>query len=316
MAVDETKHQPTSTPSDEPRAPRRLWPAFRALLRTRIVTGILIVIPILVTWYVVSFVFNAMRMVTEPVAWKIARQVQEGQPLNLLPKTDGKLERELISRAFTRVLEQDLPNTGDPVERQAVVDRLSRKLVYLLRDMPDVPVGTQSEMYLQWIIPIAAVLLTLFMLYMLGLMGASVLGRRVIRLFEGIFERVPLVKTIYKSTKQIVVTLGGGQVMEFQRVVLVEFPRPGMKCIGFLTSVMKDTDTGRDLATVFISTTPNPTTGYMQIVPLEELSETNWTFEDAVKLLMSGGVISPQRIPFDKIRPVRFLSTDKRMMPT
>ncbi len=314
--VEEPKNQPASAHESERHPPRRLWAAFRALLRTRILTGILIVIPILVTWYVVSFVFNTMRMVTEPVAWKIARQVQEGQPLKLVPRSGGKLESELISQAFNRLLEEDLPSTLDPLEKQAVVDRLSRKLVYLLRDMPDMPVGTRSEMYLQWIIPIAAVLLTLFMLYILGLMGASVLGRRVIRLIEGIFERVPLVKTIYKSTKQIVVTLGGGQAMEFQRVVLVEFPRPGMKCIGFLTSVMKDAETGRDLATVFISTTPNPTTGYMQIVPLEELSETNWSVEDAVKLLMSGGVISPPRVPFDRIRPVRWSPSDKRITQT
>ena len=62
--------------------------------------------------------------------------------------------------------------------------------------------------------------------------------------------------------------------------------------IGFLTAVMKDVDTGRDMASIFISTTPNPTTGYMQVVPLEDVSETNWTVEEAVKLLMSGGVLT------------------------
>lgn len=314
--VEEPNNQPASRGSGDPHPPRRLWPAFRALLRTRIVTGILIVIPILVTWFVVSFVFNTMRTVTEPVAWKIARRVQEGPPLKLAPNSRGRVESELISQAFTRLLEDDLPSTLDAAEKQAVIDRLARKLVYLLRDMPDVPVGTPSEMYLKWIIPICAVLLTLFMLYMLGLMGASVFGRRVIRIFENIFERVPLVKTIYTSTKQIVMTLGGGQAMEFQRVVLVEFPRPGMKCIAFLTSVMKDLDSGREMATVFISTTPNPTTGYMQIVPLEEVSDTNWSVEEAVKLLMSGGVISPPQVAFDKIHPVRWRPADQGMAET
>jgi uncharacterized membrane protein len=79
-----------------------------------------------------------------------------------------------------------------------------------------------------------------------------------------------------------------------------------MKCIGFLTAVMKDTDTGRDMASIFISTTPNPTTGYMQIVPLDEVSETNWTVEEAVKLLMSGGVLSPPSVAFDRIHPVKW----------
>ncbi|UCF34748.1 MAG: hypothetical protein JSV78_05475, partial [Phycisphaerales bacterium] len=63
-------------------------------------------------------------------------------------------------------------------------------------------------------------------------------------------------------------------------------------------------DTGRKMATVFISTTPNPTTGYMQILPLEEVSETGWTVEEAVKVLMSGGILSPSKIPFDRVHPV------------
>jgi uncharacterized membrane protein len=94
--------------------------------------------------------------------------------------------------------------------------------------------------------------------------------------------------------------------MQFHKVVLIEFPRPGMKCIGFLTSVIEDVDTGRKMATVFISTTPNPTTGYMEIVPLEEVSETGWTVEEAVKLLMSGGILSPPKVPFDRIHPVKW----------
>ena len=161
--------------------------------------------------------------------------------------------------------------------------------------------------YLDWAVPVVAVLLTLFSLYLLGLLTANVLGRRVVLLLERLFERLPLVKTLYGSTKRIILTLAGGSdSMQFQKVVLVEFPRPGMKCIAFLTSVIEDSDTGRKIATVFISTTPNPTTGYMQILPLEELSETGWTVEEAIKVLMSGGILSPPKIPFDQIRPVHW----------
>jgi uncharacterized membrane protein len=160
--------------------------------------------------------------------------------------------------------------------------------------------------YKEWIVPLVAVLLTLFILYVLGLLTANVFGRRLIHLFERFFTKLPLVKTVYSSTKQIVMAFGGGQSMHFQRVVLVEFPHPGMKCIAFLTSVMEDSDTGRKMANVFIATTPNPTTGYMQIVPLERVSETSWTMEEAVKLLMSGGIVSPPSVNFDKIHPVRW----------
>jgi len=173
--------------------------------------------------------------------------------------------------------------------------------------------GSQPEdipVYVDWAVPVVAVLLTLFSLYLLGLLTANVLGRRVVLLLERLFEGLPLVKTIYGSTKRIIFTLAGGSgSMQFQKVVLVEFPRPGMKCIGFLTSVIEDTDTGRKMATVFISTTPNPTTGYMQILPLEEVSETGWTVEEAVKVLMSGGILSPPKVPFDRVHPVSWSQT-------
>ena len=168
--------------------------------------------------------------------------------------------------------------------------------------------GSQPEdipVYVDWGVPVVAVFLTLFSLYLLGLLTANVLGRRALLLFERFFEGLPLVKTIYGSTKRIILTLAGGtDAMQFQKVVLVEFPRPGMKCIAFLTSVIEDADTGRKMATVFISTTPNPTTGYMQILPLEEVSDTGWTVEEAVKVLMSGGILSPPKVPFDHVRPV------------
>jgi len=229
--------------------------ALRALLRTRIVAGLLTVVPIWVTWVVVRFVFDAMKSATEPIAWWFAKQVQ-----------------------------------------------------------PDAPLGLLNDKYLVWIVPLMSVVLTLFLLYTLGLMTASVFGKRLIMLFERIFERVPLVKQVYRSTKQIVLTLGGGEphTSHFKRVGLVAFPHPGMKCIGFLTSVMTDVDTGRPMASIFISTTPNPTTGYMQIVPLEDVSETEWTVEEAVKLLMSGGILSPETVPFDKVHPVKWDPSEKK----
>src|SRR5437762_1012565 len=142
---------PEPAPSGETIRGPRIWPTVRAIMRTRIVAGLLTIIPIWVTYYIVRFVFDMMRSATEPLA------------------------------------------------------------------------------------------------------------------------------------KQIVSTLGGPTAGRYHRVVLVEVPRPGMKRIAFLTSVMTDSDTGRKLANVFIPYTPYLTTGYMQIVPLEDVSETHWTFEEAAK---------------------------------
>jgi len=299
------------TPPEKPKKKHRIWAAIGALTRTRIVTGLLIIIPILVTWKVAEFVFNVMKSASEPIAWKIARELQEGQQIAPALPLEGKLEREIISEALTRMINENPDLSGDPQYQQAIIDRMARKMTHALQSIPDAPVGLIDETYLNWIVPAAAVLLTLFLLYFVGFFGASVFGRRIIRLIDGIFEKLPLIKVIYKATKQIVMTLGGSQQMNFQRVVLVKFPHPGMKCIGFLTAVMKDVDTGRDMASVFISTTPNPTTGYMQIMPLEDVSEVDWSVEEAVKLLMSGGILSPPTVIYDKIRPVK-ISPDLR----
>ena len=252
MVTTDSSQQPRPPAPKRGSQPRRLWPALRALLRTRIFAGLATVIPLWITWVVVKFLFDTMRSATQPI----------------------------IEHAIQWVARW----TGSQPE--------------------DVPV------YVDWAVPVVAVLLTLFSLYLLGLLTANVLGRRVVLLLERLFAGLPLVKTIYGSTKRIIVALAGGSdSMQFQKVVLVEFPRPGMKCIAFLTSVIEDADTGRKMATVFISTAPNPTTGYMQILPLEEVSETGWTVEEAVKVLMSGGILSPPKIPFDRVHPVSWSQT-------
>lgn len=225
---------------------RAVWAALRRLLRTRIMAGVLTVLPIWVTYAVVKFVFNTLRDASEP----LARWVTEEYAKNPLS-----------------------------------------------------PVPAFLKPRLDWLVPVFAVLLTLSLLYMLGLFTANVFGRRVISGLERLVDRVPLVKTVYRSTKQVISTLAGQTGMTGAKVVLVEFPRPGMKCIGFLTSMIKDKDTGQDLCMVFIATTPNPTTGYMQIVPVEEVSEIDMSIEEAAKLLVSGGVLAPSEMMFHRINP-------------
>lgn len=85
--------------------------------------------------------------------------------------------------------------------------------------------------------------------------------------------RVPLVKTVYHALKQIFSSFAGDQTQNFQRVALVPFPQDRMRSVGFVTNVFKDSVTGEELCTVFIATTPNPTTGYLQIVRRCEITE-------------------------------------------
>ncbi len=301
--------EPASTAEEnQPAAPtthRRLWPTVRAVLRTRVVAGLLLVVPIWVTWVVVKFVFDAMRSATEPIAWWFAQRLQQGAaPVSLPPDYKLELQGKVVRDVVTELVKRSSDTQLSPADKTLVVEEMVRKLNYALDQIPDASAGVLSQSTLTWLVPFLAVLLTLFMLYCLGLFTANVFGRRIISSVERVFGRLPLVKTVYKSIKQIVEAIGGFQSMHFQRVVLIEFPEPGYKRVAFLTSVMEDRDTGRKIASIFIPYTPYLTTGYMQLVPLENVSETNWTVEQAAKWVMSGGLLSPPTVPFDKLHPV------------
>ncbi len=234
---------------------KAMWAALRGLLRTRIMAGVLTVLPIWVTWAVLKFVFNLMKDATEPLAVWGARMSAEH------PQTP-------ITVCGTAWVVPSPDHGGSPL-----------------------------------LVSVLAVFLTLFLLYLLGFLTSHVFGLRVLASLERLVDRVPVAKTVYRATKQIISTVASSNDLSGSRVVLVEFFRPGMKSIGFLTSMIKDKDTGRDLAVVFIATTPNPMVGYTQIMPVELVSETDLTVEEAVKLVMSGGVMAPGAVPFDTIRP-------------
>jgi uncharacterized membrane protein len=109
-------------------------------------------------------------------------------------------------------------------------------------------------------------------------------------------HRVPLIGAIYASVKQIVETFSSQNRAMFQRVVLVQFPRPGTFAIGFLTSVAKgeaQARTSQELWNVFVPTTPNPTSGFLIMVPREELIDMDMSVGEAMKLIISGGAVTP-----------------------
>src|SRR5690606_12525242 len=83
-----------------------------------------------------------------------------------------------------------------------------------------------------------------------------------------------------------------------QRVVLIDFPHERMKAIGFVTRVLKEHGSGRELAAVYVPTTPNPTSGYLEIVPVERITPTDWSVDQAMSFIISGGAVSPDAIPF------------------
>ena len=109
--------------------------------------------------------------------------------------------------------------------------------------------------------------------------------------------RIPLANTIYGSARKlldILQTKPDGT----QRVVLIDFPHAEMKTLGFVTRVMREQGTGRELAAVYVPTTPNPTSGYLEIVPMEKITPTDWNVDQAMSFIISGGAVAPDAIPF------------------
>ncbi len=148
----------------------------------------------------------------------------------------------------------------------------------------------------RWLQSILAFVSTLVALYLMGFAANRVLGKRMLSAFDALISRIPLVQTIYGGTKKLMAVLSNKPVGT-QRVVLIDFPSPGMKAIGFVTRVFIDGN-GRELAAVYVPTTPNPTGGYLEIVPLDRLVATDWSVDQAMAFILSGGAVAPDQLPF------------------
>ncbi|GIX36693.1 MAG: membrane protein [Lysobacteraceae bacterium] len=187
---------------------------------------------------------------------------------------------------FQFVLTQ-LSRLGAPL-----VDAIARGLERLL------PAATLA-LNLQWLRFLLAVVLTVGSLYLLGWLANRVVGKRLLGLIDGVIERIPLVQSIYGGTKKLLAVLQT-RPEGAQRVVLIEFPHPGMRSVGLVTRVLREEPGGRELAAVYVPTTPNPTSGYLEVVPVEQLVPTDWTVDQAMAFIISGGAVAPDRVPYSR----------------
>ncbi|MFI4956279.1 MAG: DUF502 domain-containing protein [Gammaproteobacteria bacterium] len=141
-------------------------------------------------------------------------------------------------------------------------------------------------------------------LYTLGVLSSRYFGRQLLALIDYVMERIPLVKTIYGSIKKLIEVFQKSPGTT-QRVVLIEFPNPTMKTVGLVTRTFIDKNSGRELAAVYVPTTPNPTSGYLEIVPIEQITPTDWTFDEAMTFIVSGGAVAPHDITYDKVEVIK-----------
>jgi uncharacterized membrane protein len=145
-------------------------------------------------------------------------------------------------------------------------------------------------------IPGLGVVATIVLIFLAGFLTANVVGSRLFRLWEIFLIRTPLVRTIYGSSKQLIQAIATTDKHSFKQVVLVEFPRKGMYCLGFLTQEIKTDLEAKpgELIAVYIPSTPTPFSGWTMLFRPEEVAPLDMTVEQGIKFFVSGGIAAPE----------------------
>jgi uncharacterized membrane protein len=174
-----------------------------------------------------------------------------------------------------------------------MVDLMDESLVLL-------PAAMRPETLLGTKIPGLGVVLTLAILLLTGIIAANLFGRQLVRVWEGLLARIPLVRSIYSAVKQVLETVFSSTGQSFRKVVLVEYPRREMWTLAFVTGDAPhqvEAKTGRALINVYVPTTPNPTSGYFVMIPREDAVDVDISVDAGLKLILSTGVVMPQEKP-------------------
>ena len=168
-----------------------------------------------------------------------------------------------------------------------MIDLLDQTLALL-------PNAYQPEQLIGVHLPGFGVLLSLVLLLLTGVIATNLLGQRLVHWSEAILDKIPLVRSIYNATKQVIQAIFATNSQAFRKVLLVEYPRKGMWSVAFQTGVAPSEaaiHTGVEMVSIFIPTTPNPTAGFLMLVPKSETVELSMSAEAALKLIISLGVM-------------------------
>jgi uncharacterized membrane protein len=133
-------------------------------------------------------------------------------------------------------------------------------------------------------------------IFLIGLFTRNIIGKTFIRFYEAVLVRIPILKNIYVGAKQVIETFGNSMGGSFNKVVMIEYPRKNVYALAFITSQAKGEvvrHAGQEMVNVFLPTTPNPTSGFFLLVPKEEIIELEMSVEDGVKMIISGGLVTP-----------------------
>ena len=164
--------------------------------------------------------------------------------------------------------------------------------------VPLVPIEYRPSYYLPFSIPGLGLIIVFLFTTVVGILATGLFGRTLIRLWENILNRMPVVRSVYSAIKQILETVMATQSDAFRQAVLVEYPRKDIWAIGFVTGSTKgevSENVNKKMVNVFMPTTPNPTSGFLLFFPEKDLIFLEMSVEDALKLVVSGGMVVPKR---------------------
>ncbi len=164
---------------------------------------------------------------------------------------------------------------------------------------PLVPMNYNPDHYLPFKVPGTGLVFALLVITLVGFLGANLVGRTIIGWWDGLVNRTPVVRSIYKGSKQIFETMFSEKSVSFQKVCLVEWPRRDAWSIAFISREIDSGQiglkAGKKMYAVYVSTTPNPTSGYVFFVAEDEVRVLDMTVEDGLKLVISMGLIFPDK---------------------
>ncbi len=161
-----------------------------------------------------------------------------------------------------------------------------------------IPVKYRPESFLPFPVPGLGLIILIVILILSGVFVRNYLGRKLVSLWERIINYIPIVNKIYTAVKQLIDTIARGTPKDFKRVVLIEYPKENIYAMAYVTGVSVgelQEKTKRKMINIYVPTTPNPTSGFYLMVPEDETIPLDMTVEDSFKLLMSGGIITPER---------------------
>ena len=162
--------------------------------------------------------------------------------------------------------------------------------------IPFIPAQWNPETYLPFSLPGLGVLVVIFVLVAIGFLTAGLVGRNLVGLGERLLDRMPVIRGVYAAVKQVLETVLKEQSKAFRQVILIQYPRKESWAIGFVTGETVahiQSQTAEDVVNVFLPTTPNPTSGFLLFVPRDEVQELTMTVEEGIKMVVSGGIVTP-----------------------